>query len=77
MLKTNRVTSLVLAGVVTSLCIDSTARSAHERGYRVTILSDCTGGRTEVEQEFYCSEIFPFYAEVITHKNLLERLVNG
>ena len=58
------ITEVALSGVVTSLCIDSTGRAAHERGYRVTILSDCTCGRSKYEQDFYCKEVFPLYASV-------------
>lgn len=38
------IVDVVIAGALTCVCVDSTARSAHERGYRVTILSDCTMG---------------------------------
>jgi nicotinamidase-related amidase len=61
---------VVLAGVVTSICIDSTGRAAHERGYRVHVLSDCTAGRSTVEQSFYCESIFPLYANVIESDDL-------
>jgi nicotinamidase-related amidase len=73
-LKQQGITNIVLAGAVTSICIDSTGRSAHEKGYHVTILSDCTSSRTIFEQEFYCSNIFPLYAEVMTSKELLKFL---
>ncbi len=68
------ITNVVLAGVVTSICVDSTGRSAYERGYKVAVLSDCTSGRTTFEQDFYCESVFPLYAEVIDHKQFLERL---
>jgi|SRR2546425_7709896 len=68
------ITNVVLAGVVTSICVDSTGRSAYERGYKVSILSDCTSGRTTFEQDFYCENVFPLYAEVIDHVQLLKRL---
>jgi nicotinamidase-related amidase len=73
-LKQQEITNIVLAGAVTSICIDSTGRAAHEKGYYVTILSDCTSARTVLEQEFYCSGIFPLYAEVVTHSELLKRM---
>lgn len=69
------ITQVVLAGVVTSLCIDSTARSAFELGYDVTILSDCTAGRTQYEQDFYCTEILPLYSQVMTTKEFLTSLL--
>ena len=71
------ITNVVLAGVVTSICVDSTGRSAYERGYKVSILSDCTSGRTTFEQGFYCENVFPLYAEVIDHVQLLRRLGNA
>ena len=61
---------VILAGAVTSICIDSTGRAAHERNYRVTVLSDCTASRTILEQNFYCDNIFPLYAEVIPSSHL-------
>lgn len=65
---------VVLAGVVTSICIDSTARSAFEKGFNVHVLSDCTCGRTQYEQEFYCQEVFPLYAQVVTSAQLIDKL---
>ena len=62
---------VLLAGMVTSLCIDSTGRAAYERGYSVTVLSDCTSSRTATEQEFFCSTVFPLYGEVMSGKEVL------
>ncbi|BDA72128.1 hypothetical protein RIVM261_006210 [Rivularia sp. IAM M-261] len=76
-LKEKGITDVVLAGAVTSICIDSTGRSAHEKGYRVIIISDCTSARTVFEQGFYCSSIFPLYAEVMTHTELLSHLASS
>lgn len=73
-LKRHRITHVVLAGTVTSICIDSTGRYAHEQGYQVTILKDCTSARTTFEQSFYCNDIFSLYANVITHTELLKQL---
>jgi len=74
LLRKREITNIVLAGVATSICIDSTGRSAYERGYKVSVLSDCTSGRTTFEQDFYCENVFPLYAEVIDHVQLLKRL---
>ncbi|MBW4644679.1 MAG: cysteine hydrolase [Goleter apudmare HA4340-LM2] len=73
-LKQREITDVVIAGAVTSICIDSTGRAAHEKGYHVTILSDCTSARTVFEQDFYCSTVFPLYAQVMTNRELLSRL---
>jgi len=66
------VTRVVLAGVVTSICIDSAGRAAHDYGYKVTVLSDATCGRNSFEQQFYCENIFPLYADVCETQQFLE-----
>lgn len=66
--------NVVIAGVISSVCIDSTGRSAHAKGYNVSILSDCTAGRASYEQAFYCDEIFPIYANVTDSHSMLSRL---
>ncbi|MEM0980927.1 MAG: cysteine hydrolase family protein [Cyanobacteria bacterium P01_H01_bin.58] len=73
-LQQRKITHLILAGAVTSVCIDSTGRSAYEQGYQVSILSDCTSARTRFEQDFYFENVFPLYAKTITSTALLEQL---
>lgn len=68
------IADVVVAGALTSVCVDATARAAHDRGYRVTILSDCTLGGSRTEQDLFCTRIFPLYADVITSNELLTRL---
>ena len=68
---------LLVAGVVTSLCVDSTARAASDLGYNVTVLTDCTAARTMEEQNFYCESIFPLYADTNTVDSVLEQLEVG
>ena len=64
-LRDRGIRDVLVAGMVTSLCIDSTGRAAYERGYSVKILSDCTSARTRAEQDFFCKNIFPLYGGVI------------
>jgi nicotinamidase-related amidase len=73
LLQENGITDICLAGAVTSVCIDSTGRFAFEQGYRVHMLRDCTAGRSEVEETFYCEQIFPLYADVLESSDLLSR----
>jgi len=65
----------LVAGTSTSLCIDSTGRAAYERGYNVTILSDCTSARTETEQRFYCDQVFPLYGRAKTSVEVVAELM--
>lgn len=73
-LRESGITDVLVAGMVTSLCIDSTGRAAYERGYSVKILSDCCSARTRAEQDFFCENIFPLYGGVLDHREALEQL---
>jgi nicotinamidase-related amidase len=74
-MKERGIKNVLVAGMVTSLCIDSTGRAAYERGYSVKILSDCCSARTRAEQDFFCQNIFPLYGEVLDSKKAAEQLL--
>lgn len=71
MLHDRGVDSVLIAGCVTSICINATALHAFEAGFGVTVLSDCTSSRTTVEQEFFCDTVFPLFARVRTSKDVI------
>ncbi len=71
----NGVQEVVLAGCVCSICIDSTGRSAAEKGFSVTMISDCISGRTMFEHQFYMDEVFPLYSKVISADNFIQQNV--
>ena len=73
-LRQRGIKDVLVAGMITSLCIDSTGRAAYERGYAVTVLSDCTSARTPAEQEFFCSTIFPLYGKAARSADVLASL---
>lgn len=76
MLRKRGVKDIVFAGAVTSVCIDSTARSAFEKGFRVSVLGDATSGRSKAEQDFYCENVFPLYARVMSANDLVRELTS-
>jgi hypothetical protein len=73
-LRRRRVHHVMIAGMLTSLCVDSTSRTAYERGYKVSVLSDCTVSRTQEEQDFYCRVVLPLYADVVQSSAVVEQL---
>jgi nicotinamidase-related amidase len=70
-LSENNIKEVWVCGMVTSLCIDSTGRAAFERGYKVSIVEDCSSARTALEHNFYCQNVFPLYGAVIQAKSLM------
>lgn len=74
MLREQEIEEVIIVGAVTSLCIDTAGREAIDLGFKVTILSDCILGRTDVEQQFYLEHIIPLYSQVKTSWALIESL---
>lgn len=72
MLRDRGVETILFAGCVTSICVNASALHAFDSGFDVTILCDCTSSRTPLEQEFFCENVFPLFAEVCSSKAFLE-----
>lgn len=73
-LRSRDIESVLVCGMVTSLCIDSTGRAAYERGYNVTVLSDCSSARTDIEHQFFCENVFPLYGRAATSSEVLDEM---
>jgi nicotinamidase-related amidase len=73
-LRERGITQVAVCGMVTSLCIDSTGRAAYERGFSVSIISDCSSARTGIEHEFFCANVFPLYGRTVTSLELIDEL---
>lgn len=74
-LRTNLVEWVVIVGFHTNWCVESTARSAYDKGYRVVVIGDCTGTDTQTEQDYAEKFIFPKIGLVMNHKEFLASLV--
>jgi len=73
-LRRRGVTQIVLGGIATSIGVESTARSAHEHSYHLTVVEDAT---TDVDLEAHAhsfNKIFPRLAETATTDEVLALL---
>lgn len=68
------VTDLAIAGFLTNCCVESTMRSAYERGYRVVTLTDCTATLSPEEQRAAIEKNFPMFSRPLDHKAWLGEL---
>ncbi|MHB1526079.1 MAG: cysteine hydrolase family protein [Candidatus Dormibacteria bacterium] len=71
LLRANEIQYVAFVGFHTNCCVESSARSAYDRGYRVIVVSDCTGTDTDEEQRYAETFIFPRIGQVMTAAEFL------
>jgi ureidoacrylate peracid hydrolase len=70
------VTRLLVTGVVTSVCVESTVRSAEQRDFEVFVASDCCSAPTEAHGPALAA-MAAVFATVGTWRELLPTLVDA
>lgn len=74
LLKANEIEYVAFTGFHTNWCVESSARSAYDHGFRVIVVSDCTATDTEREQKYAEEVIFPKIGTVMTSSEFLEAI---
>ncbi|MFK0294033.1 isochorismatase family protein [Streptomyces sp. NPDC090442] len=73
-LRRRGVTQIVLTGVATSIGVESTARTAHEHGYHLTLATDAMTDLDADAHQHSIGRIFPRLGERGTTEEILELL---
>lgn len=73
-LKDLGVTQVFLTGVATSIGVESTARSAHEHGYHVVLVTDAMTDRDADAHQNSVQRIFPRLGETATTEEVIAML---
>ena len=76
-LRRRKVTGIVLAGISTSIGVESAARAANERGYELSIVTDAVTDTSERAHRNSLEVIFPRLAELATTDEVLTAIENG
>jgi len=74
LLRANEIEYVAFTGFHTNWCVESSARSAYDNGYRVLVISDCTATDTEREQKYAEEVIFPKIGTVMSSRGFLEAI---
>ena len=76
-LRRRGVTQMVLTGIATSVGVESTARSAYDLGYNVTLVVDAMTDRDADAHRHSVEKIFPRLGETATTDDVLKLLQAG
>ncbi|MGH7265967.1 MAG: cysteine hydrolase family protein, partial [Candidatus Rokuibacteriota bacterium] len=63
--------TVLLSGVATNVCVESTARDAVMRDYDVVLVEDCAGAASREEHEATCRNVARHIGQVVASRRLL------
>jgi nicotinamidase-related amidase len=68
------VETIALGGFLTNCCVESTMRTAYERGYEVITLADCAAATSVEEHENAVRYDFPMFSKPMTGRQFIDYL---
>ena len=73
-LRARGIDTIALGGFLTNCCVESTMRTAYEKGYDVITLTDCTAATSDEEQQAAVTNDYPMFSTVMSSSALSEEL---
>jgi nicotinamidase-related amidase len=73
-LRSREISTVVLGGFLTNCCVESTMRTAYEKGYDVITLTDCTAATSAEEQTAAIAQDYPMFSQPMTSDQVVEVL---
>ena len=76
-LRSKGISTVVLAGFLTNCCVESTMRSAYERGYEVITLTDVVAGTSQEEHDNAIKYDYPMFSKTMTADEYIKALAGA
>jgi len=71
-LKNNKIENIFLIGYATNVCVESTFRESHDKGYNTYVISDATSAFTKEDKNFFIKNIVHHYGKALDTKEFLK-----
>ncbi|HYE35683.1 isochorismatase family cysteine hydrolase [Methylocaldum sp.] len=76
-LRAHGITTVALAGQLTNVCIESTMRSAYDKGYRVFGITDASATVGFEQYRFSVQNNWPMFSIPVTHREFLDDITES
>ncbi len=76
-LRSKGIETVALGGFLTNCCVESTMRSAYEKGFEVVTLTDCVGATSEEEHANAITYDYPMFSKPMTASEFAGTLAGG
>ena len=73
-LKANGIETVVLGGFLTNCCVESTMRTACEKGFNVITLTDCVATTSEEGQKAATTGTYGMFSSPMTGEEFLKKI---
>jgi len=73
-LRNNKIENLYLVGYATHVCVESTLRNAHDKGYNTFLISDATSAFNQEQQNYVLKEIVHHFGEHLTSQEFMKKI---
>ncbi len=73
-LRSKGIRTVALSGFLTNCCVESTMRSAYEKGFDVYTLTDCLAATSQEEHENAIAKDYPMFSHPVTSDEFLTAL---
>jgi nicotinamidase-related amidase len=73
-LRSRDIETVILGGFLTNCCVESTMRTAYEKGYDVITLTDCTAATSAEEQQSATAQDYPMFSQPMTSDQVVGAL---
>ena len=71
-MRSKGIRTLIITGIATNVCVESTARDGFMREYHVVIPSDLTEGTSAEAKKWSLKNLDMFFGEVVSSVEILE-----
>lgn len=72
LLRSKGLKTLIMSGIATNVCVESTARDGYQRDYYIVFLEDCTATYDRASHEATLSNMEALFGTVTTSMNIIE-----
>lgn len=70
-LRSRGIKNIALAGYLTNCCVESTMRTAYDKGYNVISLTDCCATLSQEEHDNAIKNDFPMFSQPMSHTDFI------
>merc|ERR1712043_77107 len=70
----NGIETVAMGGFLSNCCVESTMRTAYEKGFNVITLTDCTGATSDEAQKAATNEAYGMFSSPMTKDEFLAKL---